>query len=263
MNDENQLSIQNSTFEAIKERRAARRFSTAPIPDSLLLELLNLANLAPSGFNLQPWHFVVVRNNDLKRILKHVAMGQAQVLEAPAVVVFLADPECWKTSYPEVIAQGLVSKRMGEAQVSLYRKSVRLLFRNGPFGLMGLAKRLALPVRRLFKPTPTVITSAKEAEQYVRAQTMLAASTFMIAAQSAGLITCPMEGFDEYRLKRLLAIPRRFTIPLIVPIGYPLDSHMAAEYKALPVRLPLERKVSLDLFPNRLKGSGPNPLTKS
>lgn len=239
----------NSTFRAILERRAMRRFSTAPIPDALLLELLQLANAAPSGFNLQPWHFIVVRNQELKQLLKHIAMEQSQVVDAPAVVVFLADPDCWRTSFPEVLDLGLTTKKMGEQQVAVYRKTVPLLFQHGPLGIRGLAKRLAIPVRRLFRPTPTIPVSAGESLQYVRAQTMFAAATFMIAAQAAGLATSPMEGFDEVRLKKLLAVPRRFTIPIIIPVGFALEQ----DQEQTSVRLPLERKVSLDLYPNRLK----------
>ncbi len=246
----------NSTFRAITERRAVRRFSTAPIPDGLLLELLQLANSAPSGFNLQPWHFIVVRNPELKQLLKHIAMDQSQVAEAPAVIVFLADPECWRTSYPEVLDLGLTSGRMGEQQVAVYRKTVPLLFQHGPFGIRGVLKHIAVPIRRLFRPTPAVPYSARESQQYVRSQTMLAAATFMIAAQSSGLVTSPMEGFDEIRLKRLLSVPRRFTIPIIIPVGYPLEE----DRPEISVRLPLERKVSLDLYPNRLKAVS---LTKS
>ena len=74
---------------------------------------------------------------------------------------------------------------------------------------------------------------------------MLAASTFMIAAKSVGIVTCPMEGFDEHRLMKLLEIPDYMTVPIIVTAGYPLETPRTA-------RLPLEEKLSFDLFPNKL-----------
>ena len=73
---------------------------------------------------------------------------------------------------------------------------------------------------------------------------MLSAATFMIAAAGAGLGTSPMEGFDEYRLKRLLAIPMNYTVPIIIAVGYSADSSDAR----LSVRLPLADKLSRDLF---------------
>jgi nitroreductase len=239
----------NSTFDSIRQRCAVRRFSTAEIPDTVLVELLDLANCAPSGFNLQPWHFIVVKSPELKQLIKHIALEQPQATEAPVLVVFVADPGAWKSSYEEVLRLGQKSGKMSERHIKSYRRSVGLMFRTGPLGLFGLAKKIGIIVRRLFKPTPNVITSAQEAAAYVRSQTMLAAATFMIAAKSAQLDTSPMEGFDEERLKKLLAIPASMTVPLIIAVGHALD-----ESNVVPsIRLPLEQKLSIDLFPNRAR----------
>ena len=239
----------NSTFDAIRKRSSVKRFSTADVPDALLSEILDVANCAPSGFNLQPWHFIIVRNPDLKQLMMHVGMNQGQIAEAPAVIVFVADPDTWKNSYEEILESGLRTGAMSEGRVHRYRKTVRTLFRNGPFGLMGIAKKIVVPIRRLYRPTPNVITSRTEAVQYVRCQTMLAVATFMIAAKSVDLDTSPMEGFDEERLKKLLAIPSAMSVPIIVAVGYPLDQTAIAP----SVRLPLRKKLSIDLFPNRVK----------
>jgi nitroreductase len=77
---------------------------------------------------------------------------------------------------------------------------------------------------------------------------MLAAATYMIAASGAGLATCPMEGFDEERLKKLLAIPRYMSVPAIVATGYAVEGDDVPE----SLRLPLVDKLSVDLFPNKL-----------
>lgn len=242
-------SSQNFTFDAIRRRSAVRRFSTAEIPETLLVELMDLANRAPSGFNLQPWHFIIVRNRELRQLMKHVAMEQAQVAEAPAIVIFAADPEAWKNSYEAVLELARQTKTMTDDRIVRYRTLVRMYFKNGPLGLFGFAKRIFLPIRRMIRPTPTIVTSRQEAVHYVRSQTMLAAATFMIAAQSAGLETSPIEGFDEERLKKLLAIPKSMTIPIIIATGYRLDEALANP----TARLPLEQKLSLDLFPNKAK----------
>ncbi|MFN8390547.1 MAG: nitroreductase family protein [Bdellovibrionota bacterium] len=239
----------NTTFDAIRERSSIRRFSTAEIPEPLLVELLELANCAPSGFNLQPWHFVLVRSRELKQLLKHIALDQPQASEAPAVVAFAADPNAWKTSYEEVLSLGLRTGQMSQRHVDSYRRSVKLVFWIGPFGIFGVVKKIGVLLRRLVRPTPTIVSSRQDAVQYVRAQTMLAAATFMIAAKAAGLDSSPMEGFDEERLKKLLAIPSSFTVPLLIAVGYPLDETSISN----SVRLPLERKLSLDLYSNHAR----------
>ena len=238
----------NFTFGVIRKRQAVRRFSSRPIPDPLLHELLELTNRAPSGFNLQPWHFVVVVDHEVKRLLHHIAMDQIQVAEAPVTVVFVADPDSWKKPYDKVLQKGTTAGVISKQYAEQLRNSVSLVFRHGPFGLVGFIKKIAMPIRRLSKPTPHTITSRSDAVAYVRSQTMLAVGTFLLAAESAGLASCPMEGFDEDRLKRLLAIPRRMTVPAIVTIGYMVDG----DTTPYSVRTSLEEKVSIDLFSNTL-----------
>ncbi|MGH7979338.1 MAG: nitroreductase family protein, partial [Limisphaerales bacterium] len=46
---------------ALLERRATTHFKPEPVPDEYLEAILGLGGQAPSGYNLQPWRFVVVR----------------------------------------------------------------------------------------------------------------------------------------------------------------------------------------------------------
>jgi nitroreductase len=241
----------NSTFKAIRERFSSHRFSNKSVADSLLFELLDLANRTPSGFNLQPWHFILVRDETVKKVLCHIAMDQKQVLEAPATVVFVANPQTWQTKYPSMISTAVKDGLMTENHAKNYLKSIEILFKIGTLGIYALYKKVLTPLYRLRKPTPTLITSETGAKHYVREQTMLAVSTFMIAAKSAGLDTCPMEGFDEERLKKLLAIPAVMTVPVIVAVGYAEES---AERKE-SVRVALDKVVSLERYPNLLENN--------
>lgn len=245
MSDED--NSQQSVFDAIYQRRAVRSFSNREVPEALLRDLLALANRAPSSFNLQPWQFLVVRDENLKKLLQRIAMNQRQVAEAPYTVVFLADPKFWQTGYAKVLDESARRETLAKRQIDTYRKSVDIFFRTGPLGMYGLAKKIAVPLRRLFAPTPWLVTSKADAAHYVRSQTMLAAENFMIAAAAAGLGTSPMEGFDEYRLKRLLAIPLSFSVPVIISVGYPAEGPPPRP----SIRLPLAERVSWDLFGRR------------
>ncbi len=239
------MPILNETIESIDARRSVRFYDSKPVDDEVLLQLLESANRAPSGFNLQPWYFVVVRDDDLRLKLRAAAMDQRQVTEAPVVVVFVADPECWKEQYDRVLELSRKSGALPEEVCRFYRKNVDLLFRTGPFGLFGFLKKFGIPLRRLLKPTPSAITSPTDARNYVKAQTMLSAATFMIAARSFGLDTSPMEGFDESRVRRILKIPASMSVPVMIALGY-ADQSEQAERSA---RIPLSEKVRINLFP--------------
>src|SRR5260370_27535704 len=82
--------------EAIKERRATNSFEDVPIHDADLEKIIRAGLEAPSGYNLQPWRFVVVRDREQKKKLRQAAFGQPKVEEASAVIVACGDPDGWK-----------------------------------------------------------------------------------------------------------------------------------------------------------------------
>src|SRR5215831_16001845 len=64
--------------QAIKERRATPSFEDVPIHGADLEKIIRAGLEAPSGYNLQPWRFVVVRDHEQKKKLRQTAFGQAK-----------------------------------------------------------------------------------------------------------------------------------------------------------------------------------------
>jgi iodotyrosine deiodinase len=60
-------------YESIARRRTVRDFSSDPVPDEVIRLALRAAATAPSGANLQPWHFTVVKDPSLKRRIRIAA----------------------------------------------------------------------------------------------------------------------------------------------------------------------------------------------
>jgi len=74
-------------MEVIKKRRSIRRYKSKPVAEDILTNILEAARLAPSAGNRQPWHFIVVKDNERKQQL-----GIPQwAAEAPIVIVGCAD----------------------------------------------------------------------------------------------------------------------------------------------------------------------------
>lgn len=63
----------NAFYENMNRRRTVREFSARPIPPGIIEQALRTAGTAPSGANLQPWHFVVVTGPDTKRKIRIAA----------------------------------------------------------------------------------------------------------------------------------------------------------------------------------------------
>ncbi len=62
----------------LAERRTIRAFSERPIPENVIEHCLSTANTAPSGANMQPWHFALVRSPEMKRSLREAAEKEEQ-----------------------------------------------------------------------------------------------------------------------------------------------------------------------------------------
>ena len=62
----------------MRRRHSVRHFDTAPIPDLLLSNAISVAASAPSGANQQPWHFVIVKNPEMKMKIRLAAEEEEQ-----------------------------------------------------------------------------------------------------------------------------------------------------------------------------------------
>jgi nitroreductase len=77
-------------FEAIRIRKSVRAYDSSPIPNEILLRILEAGRLAPSAGNIQPWHFIVV--SDVEKRRRFAQARYARFLaESPVVIVGCGD----------------------------------------------------------------------------------------------------------------------------------------------------------------------------
>ena len=74
-------------YEVIRTRRSVRSYKPDPIPDEVLMRVLDAARIAPSGSNRQPWRFIIVKDEGLKKRLAEACSGQHFIAEAPVIIV--------------------------------------------------------------------------------------------------------------------------------------------------------------------------------
>ncbi len=176
----------------IKERRSITYFDPGrEVPDELIKEILNVAALTPSGYNLQPWEVIVVKSKDKKKKLREICYNQAKVEEASANIVIVANLKAAEEHVDRVLDSWIQLGYIKEEEREALKERI--------------LKSWESPERRKRKA--------------IRDASMFAMS-LMIVARFYGLETHPMEGFDEARLKRFLKIPRDRIVPMIVAIGY-------------------------------------------
>jgi len=95
-------------LEAIRKRRSVRKFSGAPIPRADLEAILDAARLAATGYNAQPWTFVVVTEPEGRAAL---SLGKPWLLDAAALVAVVLDPSTrfWREDGCSAIANMLIA----------------------------------------------------------------------------------------------------------------------------------------------------------
>ncbi|ARU89582.1 nitroreductase family protein [Pseudomonas sp. M30-35] len=201
----------------IESRRAVRRFTAEAIPDEVIVDCLELAVLAPNSCNLQPWSFQVIRDPALLTKLHPVCMSQ-NAAKAPLIIAVLARPDTWQQACESIIDQWPEPEVPARIQ-SFYRKTAPFQYNQGPMGLYGFLKRQLLRVMALSKPLMRTPNSKAQMRIWAVKSTSLAAQNLMLAFQSHGYSTCPMEGFDEVRLRRTLDIPRAAIPIMLLAVG--------------------------------------------
>lgn len=179
-----------TTEEIIKARHSVRKYKpNVKIPENTLNEILELAALAPSSWNIQQWRFLVIQEQAQKDLVKGIAYGQQQVSDASVVVVILGDLEANLTGhqiYDEAVAAGQLPAEVRDTLVAQI---------DGAYTIEQVAR--------------------DEANKNAG----LAAMQLMLAAKAKGYDTVAMGGFDKARLVEALKIPARYIPVMMIPIG--------------------------------------------
>ena len=87
------------TFDAIKERRSVKHYDiNHKLTDDEINQLMSLAVLSPTSFNMQNWRFVLVKDHEIKKQIRAAAWDQAQVTDSSVLIVICADLKSWKNN---------------------------------------------------------------------------------------------------------------------------------------------------------------------
>jgi nitroreductase len=199
---------------------------------------------SPSSFNLQPTQIILVESQELKDTLsEHAMMGpgnQFRVQQSSVVAVFLSDLEPTKRV-----------NRIHQLEKDFRHPNYRASFPLSTSFLIGeghaanLIKGIATNFMSSVSPMPEI--DPVQAWSYKNMG--LVAQTFVYAAESHGLATTMMEGFDPRRTRELLRIPDRYAIPLMVATGYEYEEEQqSTTEEQMTPRLDLSEVVFSETF---------------
>ncbi len=181
-----------SLAQAIRERRSTPSFNGEPIPPSDLRQILDAGLQAPSGYNLQPWRFVVVQHPDQRRRLRGACYNQAKVEEASAVIVACGDRDGWRRDLDEMLRLGRAAG-MPESYAAQARESV-----------------------------PAYLSSFSDDQMtgWLNKQVTIASTHMMLMAEVLGYDTAPMEGFEQQKVCEVLRLPMSYWVVSLLALGH-------------------------------------------
>ncbi|MDR9506211.1 nitroreductase family protein [Brevibacillus agri] len=209
----------------LKKRRSANKFvPSVPISTADIEDIMSLVKFAPSAFNLQHAHYVVVTDPETKERVYEAAQRQYKVKTASAVIIVLGDLEAYKNAgriNEGLLHLGVMDQREYDHTVS----SVHSFYEAG-----------GEPFKR---------------DEAIR-NASLSAMLFMLAAKDKGWDTCPMIGFDPEAVREILQIPDRYVPAMMITIG----KEDTSSQRVRGYRKPVGEFVSYNTFRSESKTGG-------
>jgi len=181
-------------MDTIQQRRSIRKFTTDPVSDQAIDALLEAARLAPSGSNLQPWRFIVVKSEEIKEKLYEVTPYKFLV-KAPVIFVCCADVTVLETRgkrIQELVEMGtFTGLEMDDPDSGKYGNSLQ-----------------------------DVITP----NGYLAMNVTIAVEHMVLCATDLGLGTCWVARFDMKKTKEILDLSEDLLVISFLAMGYPAQS---------------------------------------
>ena len=199
--------------EIVNYRRAVRKYDPAfPFDHNIVKKCLELATLSPNSSNMQLWEFHRVLDTNKLEKMKECCLGQNAAKTANELIAFVTTPNKWKERAEmnaQVIRNAFKNKpNVPDHVFSYYEKDMPFLY--GGQNLIEYKGIDGEEANELRKQDVRVILNKSVA---------LASMTFMYAMSAAGYDTCPMEGFEEHKIKELLNLPKESEICMVISCG--------------------------------------------
>ena len=213
--------------EIVNYRRSVRHYSASPIDTDKVKHCLELAVLSPNSSNMQLWEFYHITNPEILKKLTVACLNQQAASTAQQMIVFVTRQDLYKKRAAEMVeleTKNILKnspKEKHEKRIKRWKMYYGIVM---PFlysrflGILGIIRKFMVIIIGLFRPIVYQV-SENDMRVVVHKTCALAAQTFMLAMANEGYDTCPMEGFDSKKAKRILKLPYGAEVNMIISCG--------------------------------------------
>ena len=183
------ITQSNELMEEMLNRRSIRDFSCEEIPEMVIKNVLKTAMTAPSGANKQPWKFVVVKDENIKKKIRIAAeKEEKKFYEHRATEEWLKDLNKFGTDWNKSFLEN------APALIIVFRQS----YDNSGGG--------------------------RRKNYYVNESVGIACGFLLMALQNAGLVSLTHTPSPMGFLERILKRPKNEKAYLLIPVGFPANN---------------------------------------
>ena len=180
--------------QVVASRRSNRKFKSDPLTEDQISQILEAARLAPSGSNVQPWRFVVVKSPEMREKLSVVSPFKF-IFKAPVVFVCCSDRRSIETR----------DKRIAE------------LVEYSAFDDIDMEGDI-------IELTSGGTVSSTELRISMTMNVAIAIEHMALKAADLGLGSCWIGGFDGRETKKILELEGDVFPTMLLPVGYPANN---------------------------------------
>jgi nitroreductase len=204
----------------IQNRRSVRSYNDEKIPEEVVQKVLDWALLAPTSSNLQCWEFYWVKSEEKRSQLIKACLSQPAARTSQELIVAVAKLNTWKLNAKQMLELFDKSEQpVPKSARAYYSKLVPIVYNQGPLGIFGPVKRVFFNLAGLFRVMPREPKSRADMRVWAHKTTALACENIMLGFSAYGYDTCPMEGFDSARVKKLLNLGCDSEICMVISAG--------------------------------------------
>ena len=209
----------------VRIRRSVRRYKKTDINDDDVKDSILHASLAPNSSNLQLWEFYHVTSEELMNKISKACFDQPAARTANQFVVIVTRKDLWNkrrifninTIKNKTLNASDKSLKNRDLALKYYKYLIPTIYKEF-FGLLGYIRYINAMIIGLFRPIYRQVTNS-DMRVVAHKSSALAAQNFMLSMTSKGYDTCPMEGFDSLRVKRILSLPYSSEINMVISCG--------------------------------------------
>lgn len=218
--------MEKSVSDAIAYRRSVRIYKDDPLDTNKVRKCLENAALAPTSSNLQLWEFYHIVDPDVCEQIARASFNQPAARTAKQLVVVVVRKDLWRSRAKANLA--FLRDSFGKKPVSdyskkekfalsYYKKLIPSLYTEF-LGILGLFRFIFFSIVGWFRPVYRQVR-ASDMRIVAHKSAGLAAQNFMISMAAIGYDTCPMEGIDSLRIKKILGLPYGSEINMLIGCG--------------------------------------------